>query len=110
MASAILFRSTRCCFWFFFRFLLFLMPNTLGMTSIRCDNCCQNELNGLRYKGFSLVFIQTFVLPDNFSFSERKALKTGLFEKIENDIDSQIFMLPPDSGYIRRYRLHGFKM
>ncbi len=80
------------------------------MTSIRCDNCCQNELNGLRYKGFSLVFIQTFVLPDNFSFSERKALKTGLFEKIENDIDSQIFMLPPDSGYIRRYRLHGFKM
>ena len=73
------------------------------------DNiCCSDEHKGLRYKGFSMVFMQTFVTPYAFVFSPEKALATGLFEPIENDIDEQIFVLPKNQKNIARYKLHGF--
>ena len=73
------------------------------------DNiCCSDEHKGLRYKGFSMVFMQTFVTPYASTFSPEKALATGLFEPIENDIDEQIFVLPKNQKNIVRYKLHGF--
>lgn len=72
--------------------------------------CCTNEHKGLRYKGFSLVFMQTFVVPYGFEFDIEKAVATGLFERIEKDIDSQIFVLPPNQKSIARFKLQGFHM
>ena len=38
--------------------------------------CCTDEHKGLRYKGFSLVFMQTFVVPYGFEFDIEKAVGT----------------------------------
>lgn len=72
--------------------------------------CCTDEHKGLRYKGFSLVFMQTFVVPYGFEFDIEKAVGTGLFERIEKDIDSQIFVLPPNQKSIARFKLQSFHM
>ena len=72
--------------------------------------CCTDEHKGLRYNGFSIVFMQTFVVPYGFEFDIEKAVKTGLIERKENDIDSQIFVLPQNQKSISRFKLQGFHM
>ena len=74
------------------------------------NTCCTDEHKGLRYNGFSLVFMQTFVVPYGFKFDIEKAERTGLIEHKENDIDSQIFVLPQNQKSIARFKLQGFHM
>ena len=74
------------------------------------NTCCTDEHKGLRYNGFSIVFMQTFVIPYGFEFDIEKAVKTGLIERKENDIDSQIFVLPQNQTSISRFKLQGFHM
>lgn len=80
------------------------------MNSIDCVSCCSDEHKGLKYKGLSLVFMQTFAIPDGFIFSETKASEGKMISVIEKAIDSQIFVMPKEAKSICRYSLEGFTM
>lgn len=79
------------------------------MADIDILSCCSSENHGLRYKGFSLVYMQTFILPQGQKFSTDKATANGLLVPIEKDIDSQIFVLPRHGKHIQRFKLGSFR-
>ena len=79
------------------------------MAEIDVVSCCISEHHGLRFKGFSLVYMQTFILPQGQKFSAEKAVANGLLVPIEKDIDSQIFVLPREGKHIQRFKLGCFR-
>lgn len=79
------------------------------MAEIDVVSCCISEHHGLRFKGFSLVYMQTFILPQGQKFSASKAVANGLLVPIEKDIDSQIFVLPREGKHIQRFKLGCFR-
>ncbi len=48
--------------------------------------CCDSPETGLRYNGFSMVFMQVFTLPHDLQFSEPKDIATVEFSRIESNV------------------------
>ena len=49
-------------------------------------NCCDSPESGLRYNGFSMVFMQVFTLPHDLQFTEPKDIATVDFSRVETNI------------------------
>ena len=72
------------------------------------DGCMQNG-SGLRYPGFSVVFIQMFSLDRFKEFDLDKALSSGIVTRMAKSIDHLIFVMNrKDRENIRRFKLDGF--
>lgn len=76
----------------------------------RHDYCCSEDSHGLRYPGFSAVFLQIFCLDYSRDFLiDRETEAAGIITRKEKDIDSQIFtMSKTGEDSIRRFDLPGF--
>lgn len=48
--------------------------------------CCDSPESGLRYHGFSMVFMQVFTLPHDLQFAEPKDIVTVDFSRVETNI------------------------
>ena len=48
--------------------------------------CCNDPETGLRYHGFSMVFMQVFTLPHDLKFAEPKDIKSVDFSRIEESL------------------------
>lgn len=75
------------------------------------DYCCSVDSHGLRYPGFSVVFLQIFCLDYARDFFIPKDITdAGVITRKVKDIDSQIFTLnKTDRDSIRRFDLPGFR-
>lgn len=80
------------------------------MSAKNYDYCCSEDSHGLRYPGFSVVFLQLFSLDYARDFSiTPETLKTGFVEHMEKSIDSLIFNMSKDEKKnIRRFRMGYF--
>lgn len=74
------------------------------------DYCCSEDGHGLKYPGFSVVFLQVFPVEAIKDFvMPAGLLRSGCIKPVENGIDNLIFnTAESNADNIQRYELPGF--